>query len=37
MSESNTSLCPTCAEQSQGQNAHEGSNVGGGCGCGHGH
>jgi rubrerythrin len=35
MSETNSTQCPTCQEQSHSHN--EQSNVGGGCGCGHSH
>ena len=37
MSETNTTQCPTCQEESHNHKDSESSNVGGGCGCGHSH
>jgi rubrerythrin len=36
MSETNSTQCPSCQEQSHSQK-EQSSNVGGGCGCGHSH
>ena len=37
MSETSTTQCPTCQEQSHNHKDNESINVGGGCGCGHSH
>ncbi len=36
MSETNSTQCPSCQEQSH-RHKEQSSNVGGGCGCGHSH
>jgi len=37
MSETSTTLCPTCQEQSHSHKENQNSNEGGSCGCGHSH
>ncbi len=37
MSETDASLCPSCAGQSHDHKSQEGTMMGGGCGCGHSH